>query len=332
MKPLELLLAFIFCAGPVLTQPAPSGDDYRLALPDHRGQLKWSINGFNIIESSAKPNGREIGLRGRDASERLTFLGFLFLAPENAPMTSGTCRDGVLAQEKKTNATLKILKITDIPQPAGLSVTLVMYTTANRDGSLGYRVRGFVATGDICGDLEFFSHDQISADDADLRKVFLSLQLDPGYVPQFGDLALYAQILLEQHEYRAAAPIFERALKAVPSDGAPFPSAKLALRVMRDQTGMAYGIAGDLTEARRIFEEGTAKDPDYPMNYYNLACADASENKLSEARIRLQQAFDRKANVNPGESLPVPTEDDSFLPYKSNKEFWTFLERLQADR
>jgi tetratricopeptide (TPR) repeat protein len=331
MKPLELFLAFIFCAGPVLTQTAQS-DDYRLALPDHKGQLKWSINGFEIIESSAKPNGREIGLRGRDASGRLTFLGFLFLAPENAPMTSGTCRDGVIDQEKKTNATLKILKISDIPQSAGSPVTLVAYTTANRDGSLAYRVRGFVATGDVCGDLEFYSHDQISDEDADLKKAFLSFQLDPAYAPRFGDLALYAQLLIQQHEYRAAAPIFERALTAVPSDGAPFPSAELARRVMRDQTGMSYGISGDLAKARRIFEEGTAKDPDYPMNYYNLACADAGENKLSEAKIHLQQAFDRKAHMNPGETLPVPTEDDSFLPYKSNQEFWSFLERLEADR
>jgi hypothetical protein len=26
----------------------------------------------------------------------------------------------------------------------------------------------------------------------------------------------------------------------------------------------------------------------------------------------------------------VPSEDDSFLPYKDNREFWTFLEGLQG--
>jgi hypothetical protein len=91
MRPIEWFLALIFCAGPVRAQ-ALQIDDYRLALPDHDGQLKWSIKGFKIIERSAKPNGQEIGLRGRDASGRLTFLGFLFLAAEKAPMTSGTCR------------------------------------------------------------------------------------------------------------------------------------------------------------------------------------------------------------------------------------------------
>jgi tetratricopeptide (TPR) repeat protein len=321
----------ILCAGPALAQAAPV-EEYRLALPDHMGQLKWSANGFEIIESSAKPNGREIGLRGRDAVGRLTFLGFLFLAPENAPMTGRTCRDGVLAQEKKANATLKIVKTSEIRQQAGVPVTVVTYSAANPDGSLGYRVRGFVASGDICGDLEFYSHDQISDQDSDLSQALQSLRLEPEYAPQFGDLALYAQILVRQYEYQAAAPIFERSLGLVPSDGAPFPSAIVARRAMRDQAGMSYGIAGDLGNARRIFEEGTAKDPDYPMNYYNLACADAGEKKLAAARIHLQQAFDRKANMNPGESLPDPTQDDSFLPYKKDQEFWSLVERLQADR
>ncbi len=81
-----------------------------------------------------------------------------------------------------------------------------------------------------------------------------------------------------------------------------------------------------------MFEKGIVDDPSYPLNYYNLACADAGEKKLSDARLHLQQAFDRKANVNPGETMPVPTEDDSFLPYKDNREFWTFLQGLKAGK
>ncbi len=331
MKRSELFLVLAACVGPVLAQTAQNGD-YRLALPDHKGQLKWSVDGFKTIENSAKPNLREIGLRGRDPSGRLTFLSFLFLAPEAAPMTGATCRDAALSQDKKTNATLKILKTSEILRSGDLPVALVTYTTANRDGSLGYRVRGFVATGDICGDLEFYSAKPISDDDADLKKVFLGYQMDPNYAPQFSDVASYAQILFRAHEYRAAAPTFEKALTMVPSDGGPFKSATLARRVMRDQAGMSYGISGDFTKARSIFEKGTAEDPDYPMYYYNLACADAGEQKLSNARIHLRQAFDRKANVNPGEAMPVPTEDDSFLPYKGDKAFWAFLEHLQAGK
>ncbi len=101
---------------------------------------------------------------------------------------------------------------------------------------------------------------------------------------------------------------------------------------MRDQAGMSYGISGDLAKSRSMFEKGIVDDPSYPLNYYNLACADVGEKKLSDARLHLQQAFDRKANLNPGETMPVPTEDDSFLPYKDNREFWTFLQGLKAGK
>ncbi len=329
MKQSQMFLCLAACACPMLAQTHVNGD-YHLALPDHKGQLNWSIDGFKIIENSAKSNGRELGVRGRDAAAQMTFLGFLFLAPESAPQSSEKCRDSALTQEKKTDATLKMVRTLEISQPGRLPVALVNYTTVNRDASTTYRVRGFVATGDICGDLEFYSPKPISDADAAAKKVFLSYRLDPNYTPRFSDVVWYAQVLFLHRDYRAAAPVFEKGLTMVPSGGAPFPSAAIARRVMRDQAGMSYGISGDLAKARSIFQKGIADDPSYPLNYYNLACADAGENKLSSARLRLQQAFDRKANINPGESMPVPTQDDSFLPYKSNREFWTFLQGLTA--
>jgi hypothetical protein len=66
------------------------------------------------------------------------------------------------------------------------------------------------------------------------------------------------------------------------------------------------------------------------MYYYNLACADAEERKLDDARKHLEQAFARKANVLPGEKMPDPTKDDSFLPHRGNKQFWAFVTSLQA--
>jgi len=68
------------------------------------------------------------------------------------------------------------------------------------------------------------------------------------------------------------------------------------------------------------------------MTYYLLACADAEDGKAPAAKVHLQQAFDRKANTLPGEQLPDPTKDDSFLKLKKNKDFWGFVEHLQATR
>jgi tetratricopeptide (TPR) repeat protein len=110
-------------------------------------------------------------------------------------------------------------------------------------------------------------------------------------------------------------------------------------RVITDQAGMSYGMSGNIPKARAIFEKAIAADPDYPLYYYNLACADAEEKDLAGAKKHLagakkhlQEAFDRKANVIPGENMPDPSHDDSFLPYRNNKEFWAFVEGLGGKR
>ncbi len=56
MKLSGMVLPMIVSAVSALAQTTPSSD-YRLALPDHKGQLRWSIEGFKIIENSAKADG-----------------------------------------------------------------------------------------------------------------------------------------------------------------------------------------------------------------------------------------------------------------------------------
>ena len=91
---------------------------------------------------------------------------------------------------------------------------------------------------------------------------------------------------------------------------------------------MSYGISGDIKRSRAVNEAAISSDPDYPLYYYDLACADAEEGKADAARVHLQQAFDRKANTLPGEHLPDPATDDSILKLKKNKEFWAFVQTL----
>ena len=327
MTKLKSFFAAVALAALSATAYASDGD-FKLALVDHPGQLTWSAEGFKVIELSAKPNGREMGIRSQDPSHRLTFLGFLFLFPEQAPLTSSKCRDGVMGPEKAGNATLKILESSELTRPDSLPVSVVSYTSRGEGGKTMYMVRGFIASGDICGDLEFYSETPIHAGDPEMKKMLASYQLQQKYVPGFSDIFFYAQILYQKHMYQAAAPIFEKALARI--NDVPDASTKTMKRVAIDQAGMAYGISGNIAKARAVFEKAIVEDPGYPLFYYNLACADAEEKNLAGARKHLQEAFDRKANIIPGESMPDPTTDDSFLPYRNNKEFWTFVEGLRG--
>lgn len=306
-----------------LALPA-QGSAFRLALASHAGQLHWDADGFTIVESSAKPGGVEIGIRGKDGAGRLAFLGFLFLVPAEAPLTSAKCRDGALGSDRKDNPTLKIQSTSENIGASNPPVTVVTYTVQGRDQKTSYMVRGLVATGDICGDLEFYSDTPITGEDSEISTIFRTYRFDPNYLPQFDDVFAYAQILYQHNNFKAAAPIFEQALSKIADDK----NTVTMRRVATDQAGMSYGMSGNVPKARTLFEAAIAKDPDYPLYYYNLACADAEENKLADARLHLQEAFARRSNVIPGETMPDPAKDDSFLPHRDDQDFWKFIESL----
>jgi hypothetical protein len=158
--------------------PVKDGN-FTLALPAHQGQLKWNAEGFKVVQSSAKPNGAEVGIRANDGSNQFTLLGFLFLFPEQTPMTSAKCRDGVLEPAKKSNPTIQIAATTEMARSDGPPVALVSYVGQGKDGKLVYSVRGFLAMGDICGDLEIYGDDVNVIKDPNLKKVGKATVLIP---------------------------------------------------------------------------------------------------------------------------------------------------------
>jgi predicted Zn-dependent protease len=105
-------------------------------------------------------------------------------------------------------------------------------------------------------------------------------------------------------------------------------SCATARRVTTDQLVMALGMSGDMKNSRTVAENAIKSDPDYPINYYNLACADAEQGDAAQAEIHLQQAFARRAHLLQGESMPDPSKNDSILKLKKDKSFWDFVEKL----
>jgi len=95
-----------------------------------------------------------------------------------------------------------------------------------------------------------------------------------------------------------------------------------------DNLGMSYGITGALQKAKETFEYGIAKDSTYPIFYYNLACTYAEMGKVEEASQSLKKAFEYKANVLRGETMPDPRTDDSFKKLMKNPDFRQLAETL----
>src|ERR1044071_3538029 len=158
MRPFQWVSLLTLFSSILSYSQAPGAPDFKLAFAEHSGQLRWRAQGFKTVQISAKPNGKEIGVRAQDATGNVTFLGFLFLVSDQAPLTAAKCRDGAMEIEKKSNPKLKVIESPEIPGPADPPVLVITYTSKLKDGTTLYIVRGFVATGDTCGDLEFYSN------------------------------------------------------------------------------------------------------------------------------------------------------------------------------
>jgi len=298
--------------------------DYTLSLPTHPGRLHLEAPTFKIVEASAKPDGNEFGLRGQNPDASVSLLVFLFRIPEEAPLTSAKCRNYMLyhAQHADPSIHIQLEKVL----PAGnIPLALAQYF---EDAPQQHVVRAFVAKGDLCSDIEFSSKEELTADVPDIKAIIASVTFDPDAKPSFREVFAYATVLFGHKMVKAAAPIYEQALSLLPPGD---PAAKWR-RISTDQAVMAYGMSGDIAKSRSLLAAAIRLDPQYPMNYYNLACADAEEGDVSGAKLHLQQAFDRRKSVIPGESLPDPTQDDSILKLKDDKSFWSFVESLPKDR
>jgi tetratricopeptide (TPR) repeat protein len=150
---------------------------------------------------------------------------------------------------------------------------------------------------------------------------------DLSYHPACADYLAEASTFFKQSPLMGA-PFYDSCLNTIPPKTTDS-NLHATRRTATDQIVIALGSSGRLEQSRRYAEHAIKLDPDYPLNYYNLACADAEQGNAKDARIHLQQAFDRKANVISGEKLPDPTQDDSILKLKKNKEFWAFVQTLK---
>jgi hypothetical protein len=303
--------------------PVDATGHFHIALPDQNGAFEWSASGYSIAQMTVKPHGEELGVRGVNSAAKLMFIAFIFKVQE--PVDSPrVCRAGDIT-ENIQDPDIKVVGKTEIASSWGSSVPLVEYARANASGEVQPAVAAFVGAGRTCASIEFTGENGVHLGDPAITTIIQSMRYAPDYAPQFRDVFLYGQIFYEKKNYKEAAPYFEQAIHLLGNDA----EEQKWRRVATDQAGIAYGVSGNLQASRALFEAAIAKDPDYPMYYYNLACADAAEKNLAAAKQHLQQAFERKANVIAGESLPDPKTDDSFTPYKSDTQFWSFVSGLK---
>jgi len=129
--------------------------------------------------------------------------------------------------------------------------------------------------------------------------------------------------LYYQSKYSQAIQAYERAVALFGRSASMDLSEQ---RLLTDQLGMSYGLTDQKDKA--VFEAGIAKDPEYPMYYYNLACTHAEMGHLNETLVNLKNAFARRQNMLPGEQFPNPRQDRSFARFLEDEQFEAVMKEL----
>ncbi len=293
------------------------------ALPEHPGRMSIDQGAWQVVELSAKLNGNEWGERAEQGKQHM--LAFLFAAPDKAPLTASTCRDGMLGSE---HAEAAVQTRASIRSASGVEIAMAVLI-APKDALMS--LRAFVASGDLCGDLLFSAAGVKPGDEEAYRqtmeiakKTLLTLTFEPIAKPMFKDAFAYAEVEYRRHQYAGAAIAYRSALGKVEQSGDPIRFG----RIVTDQLSISLGLSGDLSGSRKVNEAAIKKDPDYPLYYYELACADAEVGDPRAAQEHLQQAFDRRTHVMQGERFPDPTADDSLQKLREDAAFWSLAQRI----
>jgi tetratricopeptide (TPR) repeat protein len=277
---------------------------------------------WQVVELSAKPNGSEWGERAAQGKQHM--LAFLFVWPEKAPLNADSCRDEMLKAE---HAEVAVQGRTSMRSVSGVEIAMALLV-APKNGAMS--LRAFVASRDLCGDLLFSAEGPPGDEEAyrltmeTAKQTLLTLKFDPAAEPTFKDAFAFATAEYVKHQYAGAAVAYRSALARVNESDDPVKFR----RIVTDQLAMSLGISGDLKASREVNESAVKSDPEYPLYYYNLACANAEAGDSKAARIHLQQAFDRRTHVLEGEAFPDPTQDDSLQKLRKDEAFWRFAQQV----
>jgi tetratricopeptide (TPR) repeat protein len=288
-----------------------------IALP--AGQ-DWKPEMLTVYDDGRRPVAQY-----RKGGSNLTVSFILFENLSGTPSAQG-CRADAINPILEQNAKLISKRVDgDAKSATGerLATTSYLIDMSPAVGHHQHNLFGFAGDAKTCAEIHISSVIETSAEEDAMKAMLADFHPNLTYQPNAVDYFRLASVLFKNSP-GSAAPYYKSSLDAIPNNA----SSITARRVTTDQLVMSLGMSGDIKDSRAVAEKAIVADPDYPINYYNLACADAEQGNATDAKMHLQQAFDRRANVLKGESMPDPTKDDSILKLKKNEAFWAFVMTL----
>ena len=276
---------------------------------------KWKPELVSVYDQGTRPV-----IQMTNAKAAITASFIVFENASGQPNASGCRKDVIDLLVEHGGKLVTSRKDSDSVTPDKVPLALTSYELPLAGKVKQLNLFAFAGDTKTCLEMHLSKVEADGPADRNLRDTLVIFRPMLGYQPSGPDYLFMGNLLFGTTP-PLAAPYLKEALERNPSGKDSLDTR----RFVTDRLVMSLGMDGDLKNSRAVATQAIEQDPDYPLNYYNLACADAEEGNAPAARTHLEQAFARKANVLPGESLPDPAKDDSLLKLKSNQPFWAYV-------
>lgn len=307
----------------------PSDHIAKIGIPNVKGTLEINVGPVDF-QTRVRPDGKEVQLRAMGRADNLQITAFL----QNVtfPASAEKCRDEWWPGTKKAIA----IQRDDLQESVVKGgIVRVEYIIPEFKGTKVQQknIHAYLGSGNLCAEIHLskasFQPEDEKLFDQVLENTKLLADEDAPAQEEPSEAQTYfgqgSKFFLQQN-YPEAAAAYEKALTLEKQKRT---LSQNYFRVLVDNLGMSYGISGKLPQAKATFEYGISQDPEYPMFYYNMACAYGEMGKMNDSIAQLRLFYKYKANMIPGESLPDPMRDDSFRYFVDNKSFVDAVREMQ---
>ena len=321
MKNAIKLLSILFLTGglvSVVHAQIISSNPTRLSIPAENWVLSVNLKGFNIEKDNSDSKANTRYMLATQKNTGITISVFIEKAAHKGDYDD--CRS--FYWEKASKSPLPMENITLYEES---NIAFVEYDVVNFQGQRidFHSLNAYLSYGDYWIDVHISKTQYKEKEKALFDDIVKSLEIDKKTV---NEIFVFASIAFMAGNYHNAIIGYEQILE---TEKEKVSIDRTIWRVIVDNLGMSYGIIGDLNNAKRVFEYGIRLDSEYPLFYYNLACAYAESSDLDNTLVNLEQAFKRKTNMIKGEKFPNPHKDDSFKKYLKNEQFKQLLKKYK---
>jgi len=313
-------LVWLIASAASALEPPRKAAYVRLDAPGKDWTLVMRVDGFAVETPELSPDGKSAAIGAEDKARGMMVT--VFIEPAAKEGDSKTARE---VYRKRLSASP--FKMEDATESKRGEWAVLEYMLKAR-GINQKHINAYMAKDGMWIDVHFSKGDYKSGDEARIYALIDGITFDASK-PSLDECMLDGAETYLKRDYAGAIAPYSKALemeKKTPT------LSKHGVRVLVDNLGIAYVMTGDLADAKTTFEYGISREGNYPMFHYDLACTYAEMGKLDEAIASLKTAFKFRANMIPGETMPDPRTDSSFVKYLQNEKFQKALKEIEAQK